>query len=173
MNTISFSVDKDETNPKLSKLILMLIDTRKGLLSQLNGFSQDALDYSPNINKIETIGTLLLHIAGIEWSWIFEDIDNMEMDYEEWKYGFALREKLDPVQLTGKPLQYYIDKLDKVRKDVLIRLEKMNDSDLKKEVIIGNDKFSIEWIIYHLFQHESVHIGQINFLKRQYNYTVD
>jgi uncharacterized damage-inducible protein DinB len=167
VETVSFPVDQDDPNPRLTKLILMLKDVRESLLRQIKEISQETLDFTPNMKKIETIGTLLLHIAGVEWSWIFEDIDKMDMNFEEWKYSFALRQELDPPQLTVKPLSFYLDKLSEVRNDVLIRLNKMTDADLETLINVGKDKFTTEWIIYHIYQHESVHIGQINFLKRQ------
>ena len=119
METVTFWIDDNEPNPRLAKLILMLNNVRESLLRELKDVSQEALDYTPNMKKIETIGTLLLHIAGVEWSWIFEDIHKMDMDFEEWKYSFALRQNLDPPQLTGKSLGFYLDKLNEVRKSVI------------------------------------------------------
>ncbi|OLS28062.1 MAG: hypothetical protein HeimC3_00210 [Candidatus Heimdallarchaeota archaeon LC_3] len=167
-SNFSFSI-RDSTKPRVEKLILMLKETRKRLFTQLKGISQETLDYSPDINKIETIGTLLLHITVVEWSYIFEDIDKKEMSYDEWKYAFALRENLDPIQLTEKPMDFYTQKLNEVRENVLERFKIMSDSDLDTLVESDGRQISIEWILYHLNQHESVHIGQINFLKRQFN----
>ena len=172
MTQIETLFTSNNNNPRLEKFLLMLVETRKRLFRQLEGISQKNLDYSPNINRIETIGTLLLHIAAIEWSYIFEDIDKKEMSYEKWKYAFALREDLVPIQLTKKPLEFYTQILNEVREEVLQRLRKMNDSDLENLINSDNRQITIEWILYHLNQHESVHIGQINFLKRQSNIKV-
>ncbi|MFW9929452.1 MAG: DinB family protein [Candidatus Thorarchaeota archaeon] len=164
-----FSIPNQSTSPRLAKFILMLKDIRSRLFEQIESLSQEALDYSPHIHKIETIGTLLLHIAGVEWSWIFEDIDKKDMDMDKWKYAFALRNNFNPPQLTGKPLNFYTDILNEVRDDVLKRLNDLQDSELDKLIVSGSDKYSIEWILYHLIQHESHHIGQINFLKRSFS----
>jgi uncharacterized damage-inducible protein DinB len=123
------------------------------------------LDYSPDLKRIETIGTLLLHIAAVEWSWIFEDIDGEEMDYEKWKHAFALREENLP-QLTKQGLQFYIDRLIEVRSEVFVRLRNLDDSNLHTLVEVGNAEVSIEWILFHLLEHEAMHIGQISILKR-------
>ncbi|MHA2042935.1 MAG: DinB family protein, partial [Candidatus Thorarchaeota archaeon] len=125
----------------------------------------DVLDYSPDLKRIETIGTLLLHIAAVEWSWIFEDIDGEEMDYEKWKHAFALREENLP-QLTKQGLQFYIDRLIEVRSEVFVRLRNLDDSNLHTLVEVGNAEVSIEWILFHLLEHEAMHIGQISILKR-------
>jgi uncharacterized damage-inducible protein DinB len=42
----------------------------------------------------------------------------------------------------------------------------MDDHDLDKVVGTGDDKFSIEWILFHIVEHEAMHIGQINLLAR-------
>ena len=169
-NIIDLNFDKN-LSPKIAELYGMLSETRIRLLEEVEGITQEQLDYSPNITKIETIGTLLFHIAAIEFSWIYEDIFKQEMDYEEWKYAFALRENLDPPQLTGRPLSFYLDKLRDLREKVYETLRTMKDEELQSIIESGTNKYTIFWILYHLNQHESLHIGQINFLKRTFSDT--
>ena len=146
-------------------LFSMMDRTRSRLLRVVEGLTDEVIDYSPDLERIETIGTLLLHIAAVEWSWIFEDIDGEEMDYEKWKHAFALREENLP-QLTKQGLQFYIDRLIEVRSEVFVRLRNLDDSNLHTLVEVGNAEVSIEWILFHLLEHEAMHIGQISILKR-------
>ena len=134
------------------------------LLKRIDGLTKKELDFTPYDDRIESIGTLLLHIAAIEWSWIFEDIDRQEMDYEEWKHAFVLREGIP--QLKSKKLKFYMDKLEDVRKDVFNRLTTITDSELDHLINIGEAAVSIEWILFHIIEHEIMHIGQISLLKR-------
>ena len=166
---IFFLKKSEELSPKVSYWYSLLDETRGRLLRILKKLTDEELDYSPNEEFFETIGTLLLHIAGVEWSWIFEDIDGKEMDYEEFKYGFALRPDVNLPQLKGKSKQYYMDKLEKVRKQVLERLKNLSDEELVKQVGSSSEKYSIEWILFHILEHEAMHIGQILFLKRLYS----
>ena len=166
-NVIDLMFDK-KLSPKLAELFSMLTETRKRLFEEIEGLTQEQLDFTPALTKIETIGTLLFHICAVEFSWIYEDIFHEEMIYEEWKYAFALRETLSPPQLTEQPLSFYIQKLTNLRARLYNTLCKMNDEDLKKVIHSGKNNYTIYWILYHLNQHESVHIGQINFLKRLY-----
>lgn len=152
--------------PKIAKLYAMLSETRERLLEQIKDISQEQLDFSPSITKIETIGTLLFHIAAIEFSYIFEDIYEEQWDQEEWKYSLALREQLDPPQMTGKPISFYLDKLSEIRERVYSKVLEWTDKDLDRVVKSGKREVTINWILYHINYHESVHIGQINFLKR-------
>lgn len=156
---------RGDLSPRVAFFFSMMDRIRHRLLRAVEDLSDDEIDYSPDMELIETIGTLLLHIAGVEWSWIFEDIDGEEMDYEKWKHAFALREENLP-QLTKQGLQFYIDRLTEVRNEVFLRLRDLDDSNLHILVDVGSAEVSIEWILFHLLEHEAMHIGQISILKR-------
>ncbi|KKL59726.1 hypothetical protein LCGC14_2212430, partial [marine sediment metagenome] len=72
-------------------------------------------------------------------------------------------------QRTGKSLSFYLDQLNKVRKQIITRITKMNQDD--RERIVGQEKqkYTIEWILYHLNHHEAQHHGQISILNRLFN----
>ncbi len=155
--------------PKVAYWYSQMFEVRNRLINILKSINDTSvLDFSPNEHKIETIGTLLLHIAAVEWSWIFEDIDGLKMDYEQWKYAFALKPSVKIPQLTGKNLNYYLDRLTDVRKQVHKRLLEFTDEDLNTVVSEPPYTYTVEWIFFHLVEHEAMHIGQINVLKRLY-----
>jgi len=157
----------EDLSPTVALMFSMLERVRERLLKRVENLSINELDYTPDESNIETIGTLLLHIAAVEWSWIFEDIGGQEMDYEEWKHAFALREKIP--QLKGKKLAFYLKKLEEVREKVRERLSIMDDSELDHLIDVGEAAVSIEWILFHIIEHEVMHIGQISLLKRLQN----
>ena len=156
----------DELEPRVAQLYAMLEKAREKLLKRMDGLTQEELDYTPDEKRIETIGTLLLHIAAVEWSWIFEDMDGLEMDYEKWKQAFSLREEIP--QIKGKKVKFYIKRLADVRMEVLERISDLTDSHLGHLVELDHAAVSIEWILYHIIEHEAIHIGQISMLKRLY-----
>ena len=151
---------------RISFILGEMEDTRKLLLEQIKDLTQEELDYSPDIDKIETIGTMIFHIVDVENSWMFEAVEGEELDLETWKYAFPLRQQLNPRQQTGRPLSYYLDLLTKTREKLLKNLEKYTDKDLEKVYSNRFGTFTLEWVLYHNSQHESNHIGQINLLKR-------
>ncbi len=153
-------------SPRVAFIFSMIDRVRTRLLRVIEELPDDALDFTPDMKNIETIGTLLLHIAAVEWSWIFEDMDGEDMDYERWKHAFPLREDLP--QLTGKGKQFYIDRLHEVRKDVHERLRDIDDSSLHQLIDIGQAEVTVEWILFHLIEHEAMHIGQMSTLTRLY-----
>ena len=156
----------EELSPGVSSWYAQMYEVRDYLLKIMEELPEDKLDFTPNEKTVETIGTLLLHIAGVEWSWIFEDIDGVEMDFEKFKYGFALRPKVNLPQIKGKSKQFYLDLLNEVRDEVFQRLKRMTDADLKKEIVTETLSYTIEWVLFHLVEHEAMHVGQILLLKR-------
>ncbi|MHA2025604.1 MAG: DinB family protein [Candidatus Thorarchaeota archaeon] len=158
-------LDRDsKLSPRVALLYSMMVKTRENLLQRVDSLTTAVIDFSPDFVRIETMGTLLLHIAAIEWSWVFEDILGEEMNYEKWKHAFSLREDID--QLTGKEIDFYLKRLSEVRKGVVDWLKSISDDDVDTLVEVGSTKVTIEWILFHLIEHEAMHIGQISFLNR-------
>ncbi len=91
------------------------------------------------------------------------------MEFEKFKHAFALVPEVNIPQLKGQELQFYVDKLNETRHEVYQRLVKFKDDDLDKIVESESKKYSIEWILFHLIEHEAMHIGQILLLKRLYS----
>jgi len=166
--TITLETEKN-LSPRVGLLFSMMQKTREKLIDRIKELTPKEMDYSPHGRRIETIGTLLLHIAGVEWSWIFEDIGDTAMDYEKWKHAFPLREDID--QLTKKGKKFYLDRLSEVRNEVFEWLKTINDDDLYRLIHLGDTDVSIEWILFHLIEHEAIHIGQISILSRMYDMT--
>ena len=158
----------EELTPRVSNYYSMLQEVRERLLSIIDDLDEEMLDFTPDERNFETIGTLLFHIAAIEWSWVFEDIDGLEMDYNKFKHAFALRSDVDIPQQKNKKKQFYLNHLKEVREEVFQRLTKFSDEDLDKIIESDAEKFSIEWILFHILEHETMHIGQILLLKRFY-----
>lgn len=149
---------------RLGLLKGMLQDTRDYLLKEIDGITQDELDYSPDPTRIETVGTMLFHIADVENSWIFEHIAGEEADFEKWKYAFPLR--LGIAQRTGIPLEFYLETLKEVRLNVLEFLGQFSETDLDRVFESKMGSTTLEWTLFHIHRHEQHHVGQINLLRR-------
>ena len=166
-------IEKDmRYSERIAFILGEMEDTRKLLLEQIKDLTQEELDFTPDIDKIETIGTMIFHIVDVENSWMFEAVEGEELDLDIWKYAFPLRQQLNPRQQTEKPLSYYLDLLTKTRENILKNMEKYTDKDLEKVYSNRFGTFTLEWVLYHNSQHESNHIGQINLLKRIYKHKI-
>jgi uncharacterized damage-inducible protein DinB len=161
-----------DLSPRVALWFSMMEEVRKRLLKKVEGLSDEEIDFTPNEQTIETIGTLLLHIAGVEWAWIFGDIDGKEVDYEKWKHAFALAPDVNIPQLREQRKDFYLNHLSEVREEVYQRLRCFQDDDLDKIVTSEGRKYSIEWILFHLVEHEAIHVGQVSVLSRLYRNSV-
>ncbi len=158
------------SNPRLAVWIDVLDDVRARTKRYVQGLTAEQLAWHPN-PKVESIGTLLLHIAAVEFSYIQEDIMKRPMG-EEWKMAFPVR--FDMPQVSGEPPEFYIGKLDEVRVQTLEVLGGLTDADLGRMIEPlepGNSgappvEYSIEWILYHVTEHEAHHKGQVALMKR-------
>ena len=157
-------------NTSLSLIFAEMEEVRRSLLREIKDLTQEQLDYSPDINKFETIGTMIFHIVDVENSWIFEHIDKEELDFEKWKYAFplTLRKKLTPRQEIGKPLSHYLNLLSEYREKTRKRIAKFHEEGASEIHTSKMGKTSVEWVLFHIQRHESHHTGQINLVKRLY-----
>ena len=160
-------------SPGIGRYVAQLTETRAEWLRQVAGLTPAQVSWYPN-DDVESIGTLLLHIAAIEWSWIFQDIfGRPDEAYDGWEEAFPLR--VGVPQVSGRPLEYFTDRLERVREEVLAALRGLNDADLPRLVGEGpaaegeeprSRLYSIDWILFHLVHHEAHHAGQIELLVR-------
>lgn len=159
------ALDRNKELPSRVALFYSMMErARRNLLRRVRTLPKETIDYSPEPKMIESIGTLLLHIAAVEYGWIFEDIGGQEMEYEKWKYGFSVREGKD--QIKGENVEFYLSRLSEVRQEVFEFLKTLSDKDLDSMVDVDTEKVSVEWILFHLIEHEAMHIGQISVLAR-------
>ena len=160
-------------SPGIGRYAAQLAETRRELLRNLDGLSPDQLSWHPD-EQTESIGTQLLHVAAIEWSWVFEEIFGRSGDdYDGWEEALPLRLGLS--QVRDQPLAYYTDRLERVRAEVLAALRGLTDDDLPRLVRDssppageepGSHLYAIDWILFHLVHHEAHHAGQVELLVR-------
>lgn len=157
-------------SPIIGAYLAKMDDVRSRTLKYVEGLSPEQLAWSPN-DKCESIATLLLHIAAAERSWIGEDIMRRPMD-EWWKIAFPIRFNIP--QISGKELSYFTEILANIREETKEALKTLTDDDLSREIAPldpgepdnADKRFSIEWILYHMIEHEAHHKGQIAVMKR-------
>jgi len=156
--------------PRIGSYLAQMEDVRRRTIRYVEGLTTEQLSWHPK-PRVESIGTLLLHIAAVECSWIGEDIMRRTMG-EEWKIALPIR--LGIPQVTGQPLAFFLDTLRAVRDQTKADLATLTDDDLSRMVApldpgpasTPEHRFTIEWILYHILEHEAHHKGQIAVMKR-------
>ena len=159
--------------PGIGHYISQLTETRAELLRPLEGLSPEALSWHPTA-EVESIGTQLLHVAAVEWSWVFEEIFRRSSDeYDGWEEAMPIRAGV--AQVSGRPLSYFTERLKRVRADVVAALAAISDTDLDRLVADASPPpvgaaesrlYSIDWILFHLVHHEAHHAGQVELMVR-------
>jgi uncharacterized damage-inducible protein DinB len=154
---------------KIGELVSMLEHTRAVTIEEVKGLSEDALDYLAD-EESNTIGSLLLHIASIEFVHgliSFENRDINELELKQWKSALELGENARKT-INNKPIDYYISELSKVRENTLTKLKGLNDEWLFEENKWENGVFYNHYYLwFHVFEDEMNHRGQIRTIKRR------
>jgi uncharacterized damage-inducible protein DinB len=156
------------------RYVAQMEEVRRDLLEQVQGLTVEQLDWHPD-EQTESIGTQLLHLDAIEWSWMHEDLlgTPSEQYPGSWEEALPIRFRLP--QVTGRPLEWYLEKMQATRQLTLDILKGMTGADQSRlvgeaEPSSGEEPrsrlYTIDWIVWHVIQHESAHLGQIELLRR-------
>jgi uncharacterized damage-inducible protein DinB len=120
--------------------------------------------------KANSIGMLLMHIAGVEYVFHKETIENRELtetEMECWKPALDLGD-LGREKIKGNPIEFYIEQLAEVRKKTLEDFQKLEDSWLYEESDFWNHKKAnnyFKW--FHVLEDEINHRGQIRMIRKR------
>ena len=156
---------------EIGTLTSMLAFTRKQVIDNVKGLSQQDLDFLLDA-KANTIGALLLHLAATETYYQMNTFGEMQWGLwpdeikKKWDIPMNLGE---PARKTikGNSLDYYLDALHQTRERSLAEFRKRDDKWLA--TVVRNGDFSAnnyaKW--FHVAEHESNHDGQIKFLKNR------
>lgn len=156
-------------DPQVGLYVAQLAEIRHELLRQTANLTPGQLSWYPH-EQVESIGTQLLQVEAIEWSWVFEDIlGRPGEDYDGWEEGLPLR--LGLPQVRDKPLAYFTDRLERVREEALTALRGLTDDDLSRLIPLAPVKpvtevCTVDWVLFHLVHHEAHHAGQVELLVR-------
>jgi len=157
--------------PEIGTLTSMLAFTRRQVLKNVNGLSQQDLDFLLDANA-NTIGALLLHLAATETFYQMNTFDGMKWDSwpeevkKKWDIPMHLGEPARKA-IKGNSLDYYLDALHEAREKSLAEFRKRDDKWLATLVTQGDFSANNYAKWFHVAEHESNHDGQIKFLKRR------
>jgi uncharacterized damage-inducible protein DinB len=160
--------------PQIGRYVAQLAEVRRDLEEQVAGLTIAQLDGHPD-EQTESIGTMLLHLDAIEWSWMHQDIFGLPDDAYPGDWAEAMPIRVGAPQVTGRPLDQYLQQLAPTREETLRILRDFTDADLAR--LVGEAEpppgwephsllYTIDWIIWHVIEHEATHVGQIELLRR-------
>jgi uncharacterized damage-inducible protein DinB len=151
-------------NPEIALLLAEMEHGTRKLRGQLGELDEDALTWQPYPNA-HSIGAILIHIAGCEAGWLHEVAAGiaLEEDPEAKLMGGQPIDQFAEIWPTPprKPLAWYYEQHDAIRKQTIELLSKMEDSTQQRPITWSpNNHVSIRWMLHHVTEHEAYHMGQ-------------
>ncbi|MGG8497822.1 DUF664 domain-containing protein [Tenacibaculum sp. TC6] len=160
-------IGKEKTEiPQIENMISMLEDLKTRVERSVKVLNQQQTDYLHD-EKANRIGALVMHLAAAEIYYQKFTFGTSYVDKENEKLLGAGMDLDDEGRnlLKGKPIDYYLDIYDKVRKKTIEELRNRDDQWLNS-TNAGNS-ISNHYAWFHVMEHQSSHLGQILFLKKR------
>ena len=156
---------------QISILVSMMDWMRMIIIRDSKGLSQKEVDFLLDDNS-NTIGAMLMHLAATEryyqidtFTGISKDKMNFDVDEDVWNAASNLGE-VGRKTFKGKPLSFYLDKLEEVREFSKTELKNRDDNWLMESTnFFGGQPTNNYCKWFHVVEHESNHNGQIRYIK--------
>lgn len=156
--------------PEVGRWLSALEDGRRETLRELETVTAEMLDWRTDA-PLNSIGTLLYHIALIEADWLLDDIQGRD-HYPDWLNEILPYPDRDGtgalIRVDDQPLSRHLDRLGRVRSFVLDELKPMSVLDFHTVRARQCYDVSPAWVVHHLLQHEAEHRSHIAWLRDSY-----
>jgi len=162
-NTI---LPKKGYSPQIGSTVEMLEDLKSRVTRSVQNLNQQETDFllDENANRI---GALILHLAATEKYYQLYTFENRTFNKEEdkkWEVSLSLGD-IARKKLMNKPIKYYLDIWNDVRKETLRLLKTKDDTWFAKKAKSGN--MNNHWAWYHVMEHQANHMGQIRMITKR------
>ena len=169
--SINFIGPKKGYTPQIGTLVSMMNWMRDTILSPVKYMSQKDLDYLHDDNS-NSIGAMLWHLAATERFYALNTFDGRRWgdwpDKDAKEFSIAMRLGAEGrSKLKGHPIDFYLEKLERVRDHSLKELAKRDDEWLLKidKSWMWSEPTNNYCKWFHVVEHESNHNGQIKYIK--------
>lgn len=161
---------KEGYTPQIGTLVSMMNWMRMVILSPVRGMSASDLDYLVD-DDANSIGAMLMHLAATERFYQIHTFENKtwgdwsKEDSEKWSVASGLGAQARK-EIKGKPFDYYLEEMSKVREYTLAEFKTRDDEwlmSVDKNFPWGPTNNYCKW--FHVCEHESNHNGQFKFIK--------
>jgi len=159
-------------DPEVGRWLAALEDGRRDTLRELEGVTPRMVDWYPDA-PLNSIGTLLYHIALIEASWVAEDILDAGEPAElaallpspDREPGGGVGNERRLSRVDGQSLDDHRQRLAGVRAFTLAHLTPMTNEDFHRVRSLDDYDVAPDWVLHHLLQHEAEHRSHIAWLR--------
>lgn len=152
---------KEGYSPQIGVLISMLEDLKARVTNNVQNLNLEETDFLMD-EEANRIGALILHLAATEKLYQVLTFENRGFNSDEKKAGFQKALKLGKParkEFKDKPISYYLQIWDDVRRETLELLKTKNDEWLNLKM--GESSMNNFYAWYHVMEHQANHMGQI------------
>jgi len=149
--------------PHIGVVVSMLDDLKQRVTQSVRGLSQEETDFLLD-DGANRIGAMILHLAATEkyyQVYTFEGRSLNSAESAKWDIAQNLGAQARK-ELQGKPISYYLDIWDDVRKETKRLLKTKDDEWFAANVVRGS--MNNHWAWYHVMEHQANHMGQIRLI---------
>jgi uncharacterized damage-inducible protein DinB len=159
------SLDRpDRYAPTVGLFVAMLDECRGRTLRAVGDLGPDLVDAAA-AGHVNTIGSILYHIAAIELDWLYVEVLGRDFPAEAFEGGWFPHEVREEggrlTAVVGDSLDRHRERLAWVRSLLHDGLAGLTDDDLQAERPTHDGTVTPEWVFHHLMQHEAEHRGQM------------
>ncbi len=151
--------------PQIGIMVDMLEEIKERITEIARDLDQAETDYLFD-DKANSIGAIIMHLVANESYYQVESLQERswtEKEEEFWGVAGDLGEKSRDL-LKGKPIKYYLDLWDQVRKKTLEGLKAKDDEWFAASIDEGLNN---HYVWFHVLEHSANHMGQIALVKNR------
>jgi uncharacterized damage-inducible protein DinB len=168
LNANSVSAQNIIKSPKgystqIGNIVSMMEDLKRRVTNSVANLNQKETDFLLD-QDANRIGALILHLAATEKYYQVYTFENRGFNKEEklkWETALNLGDHARET-IIDKPIRYYLEIWDEVRKESMRLLKKKDDKWLNSKVKGSN--MNNHWAWYHVMEHQANHMGQIRLI---------
>jgi len=150
-------------SPQIGAMISMLDDLKSRVVRSVENLDEQETDYLLD-EKANRIGAMILHLAATEkyyQVYTFENRNFNKKESKKWLLPLQLGEQARK-ELVDKPIDYYLNIWNEVRKETLKLLKTKDDKWFNSKV--KKSSMNNHWAWYHVMEHQGNHMGQIRLI---------
>ncbi|MBW3589963.1 MAG: DinB family protein [Actinobacteria bacterium] len=157
----------DGYEPEIGAAVWRLQDSRRRTLRSLKEVPAKFINRVAGINSI---GTVLYHIALIEADWLYTEILEQEVPpgVRELLPQEDRDEKGRLTEFGSESLESHLSRLAAIRERLLDAMRTMSSDDFHRPRSLQDYDVSPSWVLHHLAQHEAEHRGEIESVIAQF-----
>ena len=148
----------------IGNMISMLDNLKQRVERNVRNLDQEETDFLLDDNA-NSPGAIIYHLAATEAYYQVYTFEGRSFNAEErakWETALSLGDKARK-EFKNKPIQYYMDIFDAVRKKTKALLKTKDDAWFKKK----NGSMSNHWAWFHVMEHQANHMGQLAMITKR------